>query len=166
MTKLKKEKKEPFRVEIYTDGSFRRPNAAAYAAIILNEKRKVIQTVSGELWNHTINQAELLAVYHGIKAAEKLTKKPLHIRVHSDSMYTVNSIMWWLPGWVTNNFKNILGEPIKNKDIMLKLWELKKKHKLHVFHVKGHSGDVFNEKVDGIVTKITLRMLSKKHKKK
>ncbi|MGH9083054.1 MAG: ribonuclease H family protein [Acidimicrobiales bacterium] len=77
------------------------------------------------------------------------------ICVRSDSTYVVNCFRdrWWA-GWRRRGWRNSQGRPVANRD----LWEplldlaLAPEARVRFEWVKGHSGDRWNDVVDGLAT--------------
>ncbi|MGB8180328.1 MAG: ribonuclease H [Acidimicrobiales bacterium] len=100
---------------------------------------------------HTTNQRmEVLAV---IEALREHPEGP--VEIVSDSTYVVKCFhdQWYL-GWKRRNWKNSKGQPVANRD----LWEvliplvLEGGRAVTFSWVKGHSGDLMNDFVDGLAT--------------
>lgn len=75
--------------------------------------------------------------------------------VKSDSTYVVNCFRdrWW-EGWRRRGWRNAAGKPVANRD----LWEpllalaLDARRSVRFDWVKGHSGDLMNDRVDMLAT--------------
>ena len=84
-----------------------------------------------------------------IKALEALKNDKIDITIYSDSKYVVESIeKGWIWNWEKKNFKKKL-----NSDLWKKFIPLHKKFKIKFKWVKGHSGDVENERCDELANK-------------
>lgn len=84
---------------------------------------------------------ELLAV---IKALEALNNNRIDITIYSDSKYVVESVeRGWIWNWEKVNFKKK-----QNSDLWKKFIPLYKKFKVKFEWVKGHSGNIENERCD------------------
>jgi ribonuclease HI len=83
---------------------------------------------------------EILAA---IVALETL-KRPWAVRLYTDSAYLKNSATLWLPKWLATGFKK--GK-IKNADLWLRLEKAARPNVVDWQWIKGHSGDVMNERV-------------------
>lgn len=97
------------------------------------------------------NLAEIAAATKAMELllAEDFVKANIFI----DSRYTLDGITEWMPNWVANNWTKPDKQPIANLEAWQALYELKKqveeKGTELVFHwVKGHVGNVGNEKAD------------------
>lgn len=131
-----------YQVTMYTDGACSRNGAkdaiGGYGAIIVCEGHEKI--VRGHMVGTTNNRMELMAVI----AAVKVLTKPCQIDVVTDSQYIINgskSMREWLK-----------KKELPNKDLWVQLIDAGNKggHKIKFMHVKGHSGDVYNERCDTI----------------
>ena len=132
------------KVTIYTDGACSgNPGPGGWAAVLIyNENKKEI---SGAKKDTTNNVMELTAVVEALK----LLKYPCEVDLHSDSAYIVNCFnQGWIYNWVRNNWKTTSKEPVKNKEIWEKLYNLTKKHKVNFIKVKGHSDNELNNRCD------------------
>jgi len=88
---------------------------------------------------------ELMALLEALK----LLKEPCELLIRTDSKYLMDAFeQSWLKNWKANGWRNAANKPVKNQD----LWEeLDAKLNVHRYRwqwVKGHSGDVDNERVD------------------
>jgi len=129
--------------ELYTDGSCKN-NVGGYAYIILKDSAEV-EVFSDRVENTTNNRMELEAVIAGLKRFAKSAE----IIIYTDSAYVMNCFeqSWYLK-WKRNRWKNSQGEEVKNKDLWQELIPLVELRSVKWVHVKGHSGNVYNERVD------------------
>lgn len=67
--------------------------------------------------------------------------------IHSDSEFWINVLTKWAPGWEAKGWKKANG-PIKNLEIVQKLYELYKKYPVKLVWVRGHVGTEMNELAD------------------
>ena len=58
----------------------------------------------------------------------------------------------WIYNWRKNNWKRANKEPVKNKELWEKLYELTQKHKVEFIKVKGHSDNEYNNRCDYLAT--------------
>lgn len=107
----------------------------------------------------TNNQMELDAIYTALKLAQYIEAPTLII--HTDSEYSKNALTKWAKGWEAAGWLRPDGTPVKNKDLLIKIYtfykEMKSKIKLKIVKVKAHNGDYGNEKADSLATKGRLR---------
>ena len=132
-------------INIYTDGSSRgNPGPGGYGIVMLYKGQR--KELSQGYRLTTNNRRELMAV---IKALEALKNDKIDITIYSDSKYVVESIeKGWIWNWEKKNFKKKL-----NSDLWKIFIPLHKKFKIKFKWVKGHSGDVENERCDELANK-------------
>jgi len=138
-------------IKIYTDGSSRgNPGPGGYGIVLLyKDKRKEL---SQGYKLTTNNRMELLAV---IKALEALKNNSIDIIIYSDSKYVVESVeKGWIWNWEKVNFKKK-----QNPDLWKKFIPLYKKFKIKFKWVKGHSGNIENERCDELANTAQERKL-------
>lgn len=128
-----------FKVVVHTDGSCKgNPGPGGYGAILVcKDKEKVVRGYDCETTN---NRMELLAVLEALRAL----KKPCEITISTDSRYLILA---------TSHDDDWLLRPNRpNRDLWQIFIDLKKagKHKIAFQKVKGHSGEVYNERCDRI----------------
>ena len=141
-------------ITIYTDGScLSNPGGkGGYAAIII--KDAIPRFVAGYDDNTTNQSMELKAVIAGLK----IISVPSNIVVYSDSAYVVNCFRYkWYEKWEVNGWKNSKKEDVANIGLWTLLLQLVRYHNNVEFRkVKGHSGNIFNEKCDQLAKDIIL----------
>lgn len=141
---------------IYCDGSLRPPGLGAWAAIVLHNDAE-IATMRDYAFDTTISRMELTAALSGLKSIVV----PSDVTIVSDSQYTVNSIQTWIRQWMRHNWQRQDGTPVKNIDLMQSLADEIQRHtSVTAKWVRGHSGDVYNEKCDTLAQDLTRRMVS------
>jgi len=132
-------------IEIYTDGACRgNPVAGGWGVYLLykNEKKEFY---GGKL-NTTNNQMELTAAIEGLK----VLKEPCKVKLYTDSKYVMDGINSWIANWKKNNWKTASKKDVKNKDLWIELDAETCKHEIEWIWVKGHSGNIGNEKADAL----------------
>ena len=92
----------------------------------------------------TNNRMELLAA---ISALETL-KRPMPVRLFTDSNYLRQGITTWLPAWKTRGWRTADKKPVKNQDLWQRLEQALARHDVEWHWVRGHSGDADNERAD------------------
>ena len=133
------------KVEIYTDGACRgNPGPGGWAALLLAGGHE--REISGAEAATTNNRMELTAV---IRALEAL-KRPVDGAVYTDSQYVRQGVLEWMPNWKARGWKTADKKPVKNQDLWQELDALVARHRLDWHWVKGHSGNVGNERVDAL----------------
>ena len=92
----------------------------------------------------TNNKMELRAAI----AALEILDRTSEITIITDSKYVMNGIQTWLAGWKKNNWKTASKKPVKNVELWKRLDLLCEQHKVKWDWVKGHAGNMGNERVD------------------
>jgi ribonuclease HI len=135
-------------VEIWTDGGCKpNPGPGGWGAVL--RFRGVEKELTGAEKVTTNNRMELTAA---AAALETLTR-PCRVVLHTDSEYVRNGVTRWSAGWVRKNWRNAAGDPVANMDLWRRLLDAAKPHQVEWKWVRGHSGDVMNERVDVLATK-------------
>ena len=98
--------------------------------------------------NTTNNRMEMQAALALLK---RIAQEPRQsgFTIRTDSTYLIQGFNQWLKGWRRRGWKKADGKPVLNRD----LWEELDRARLPgvaLTHVKGHSGDPDNERVDAI----------------
>lgn len=141
-------------VTIYTDGSARgNPNGpGGYGAVIqyVDQSGKLHEREYSQGYKKTTNnRMELMAA---IVALEALIK-PCNVKLYTDSQYLCNAFnQHWIDGWIKKGWKRGKNEPVKNKDLWIRLLKAKEPHKVEFCWVKGHAGNSGNERCDVLAT--------------
>jgi ribonuclease HI len=144
---------EPDAVEIWTDGGCKpNPGPGGWAAIL--KFRGTVRELSGGEAETTNNRMELTAA----AAALEALKRPCVIKLHTDSEYVKNGITRWHTGWVRKNWRTAGGDPVKNMELWRRLLDAAKPHTIDWRWVRGHAGDVMNERADMLATQARERL--------
>jgi len=133
-------------IVIYTDGGCApsNPGPGGYGVVIMNGKKK-IKELSGGYRLTTNNRMELMACIEGLG----FLKSPSKVTLYSDSQYVVNGITkGWAVRWQANGWMKNKREQAVNPDLWERLLELCGKHDVRFKWVKGHAGNVGNERCD------------------
>jgi ribonuclease HI len=130
-------------VEIYTDGACKgNPGAGGWGAT-LQRGGKLKELYGGEP-NTTNNRMELTAVIRALEALEPGSQ----VRLHTDSQYVQLGISGWIRNWKKNGWRTADKKPVKNEDLWKRLDELAAVHRIEWLWVRGHAGNVGNERAD------------------
>ena len=136
------------KVEIYTDGSCSgniKNSPGGWGGIIVKDKKETI--FAGSEINTNSNRMELKAVVEGIKA---LKEEPSEITIKSDSRYVVDAINKHLDEWKKNGWKHTSKNKVKERDLWDQYIKYSKIHKIKAIWIKGHNGNIMNERCDQI----------------
>ena len=122
-------------IKIYTDGAYSSlRDMGGYAFVVLKDEEKIYSYFFNEP-NTTNNRMEIQAVISALNWLYENNYTEEEISIYTDSMYVIGSMT---KNWKRNKNNDLwdkMDEAIKNLDIEWK-------------HVKGHSGDKFNELCD------------------
>ena len=136
------------KVEIFTDGACRgNPGPGGWGALLRFRGRE--RELMGAEPETTNNRMELMAA---IQSLETLTR-PCEVVLTTDSEYVRKGITEWLAGWKRRGWKTAAKKPVKNVDLWQRLDNAAAKHKISWHWVKGHSGHIENERVDGLANR-------------
>ena len=135
-------------VTIFTDGACRgNPGPGGWGALLQ------VGATEKELWggepNTTNNRMELTAV---IRALEAL-KRPVAVRIHTDSQYVQKWISQWIHNCKKNGWRTSDKKPVKNADLWQRLDVLSGQHDVAWIWVKGHAGHPGNERADKLANR-------------
>ncbi|MGY0236484.1 ribonuclease HI [Longispora urticae] len=131
-------------VDIYTDGAcVPNPGPGGWGALLRyggHEK----ELCGGDATVTTNNRMELLAP---ISALGSL-KRPMTVRLYTDSTYVRNGITDWVAKWKRNGWQTSARQPVKNVDLWQLLDTAVTVHRVEWHWVKGHAGHPENERAD------------------
>lgn len=132
-------------VEIYTDGACSgNPGPGGWGALLLwNGHEK--EMCGGEC-ETTNNRMEMMAVIEALRAV----KGNPRVELYTDSKYVMQGITEWIEGWKARGWKTAAKKPVKNQDLWQEIDVVVSKHDVHFHWVKGHAGDVGNERADAL----------------
>lgn len=131
-------------LDIYTDGSCPTPyGPGAWAYVVLGSDANVYGS-GYEAAPQTNNTMELMAVLSALRYVNVNKLRARHIVIHADSLYVINGMI--------SQFRHQLADgaiDAPNKAIWLLLHRHAERcRRLEFIHVKGHSGDTWNEYCD------------------
>ena len=132
-------------IDIYTDGACRgNPGPGGWAALLCAGGRE--KEISGAQLHTTNNRMELQAVIEALQAL----KRPLEVRLYTDSQYVRRGILEWLPQWKARGWKTADKKPVKNQDLWQLLETAAARHRIEWHWVPGHAGIPGNERCDAL----------------
>jgi ribonuclease HI len=130
-------------VDIYTDGACSgNPGPGGWGALLLWDGRE--REIKGGAPATTNNRMELTAAIEALDAL----KRPMTVRLHTDSTYVRDGITKWLKNWKANGWKTASRKPVKNVDLWRRLEAAAARHDVEWFWVRGHAGHPENERAD------------------
>ena len=142
-------------LDIYTDGGCSgNPGPGAWAYIMVQKTFQgdvIVAEESGKDPNTTNNRMELLAAISALKALKAQTNSPRQITIHTDSQYVQKGMTVWIKNWKRNSWRTSDKKPVKNQDLWQELDALTTDLLITWKWVKGHAGNVYNERCDRLV---------------
>jgi ribonuclease HI len=136
------------KVVIYTDGACSgNPGPGGWGAVLITGPHE--REICGGEPDTTNNRMELMGA---IQALESLNK-PCKVELHTDSQYVMKGISEWIHGWKARGWKTAAKAPVKNEDLWRRLDLARLRHEVDWRWVKGHNGDVMNERADRLAIK-------------
>ncbi|MEP0869230.1 ribonuclease HI [Trichocoleus desertorum AS-A10] len=139
---------------IYTDGACSgNPGPGGWGVVVYFTDGSR-QELGGGAAATTNNRMEMQAA---IAALEFLAtaKQSEPISLYTDSEYVKNGVTKWVAGWKKKGWKTAQGKAVLNQDLWQTLDELNSKQ-VEWRYVRGHAGDVGNERCDAIARSFSL----------
>ena len=135
---------------IYTDGACSgNPGPGGWGVIMYHGKRQ--KEMCGGDTSTTNNRMEMMAAIKALEAIKPGFSGP--IVLFTDSTYVLKGITEWIHGWKKRGWKKSDKKPVINKDLWQQLDALNSVRDIQWKWVKGHAGDVGNEKADELARK-------------
>ena len=140
--------KFPLAITAATDGACSgNPGPGGWAGLIRFNDGS-IEEFGGREEATTNNRMELKAALETLKRLKKLQKHP-ELTLKTDSKYLINGLTQWIINWKKKGWKTSNGKPVLNQDLWEDLDQANIKE-IKMEYVKGHSGDIDNDRVDKI----------------
>lgn len=142
---------------IFTDGACRgNPGRASWAFVVYNNSDSEVGHKSGAQNASTNNAMELEAIAQALEHVAKNANKYVSVggvTIHTDSAFCLNVITQWMDGWAANGWTKKSPGPIKNLDIIKRIYKLWHEcgdsvGNIQLAKVAGHSGIQGNERAD------------------
>ncbi|AFZ09768.1 Ribonuclease H [Oscillatoria nigro-viridis PCC 7112] len=133
---------------LYTDGACSgNPGPGGWGAVVCFADGNCHELGGGDPQT-TNNRMEMQAAVAALEFfANSGQSEP--VTVYTDSEYVKNGITKWIQGWKNKGWKTSTGKEVVNQD----LWHLLDKlnsRQIKWEHVRGHSGDFYNDRCDEI----------------
>ncbi len=145
-------------VEIYTDGACKgNPGPGGWGAWLRSGADE--KELFGGEPSTTNNRMELMAVIEGLGAL----KQPCKVKLYLDSQYVRLGITEWIRGWKARGWRTSTKQPVKNVELWQRLDALVQEsgHQIDWRWVKGHSGNVGNERADMLANRGVTAVLAR-----
>lgn len=137
--------KEASQVTIYTDGACSgNPGPGGWGAVLISRDNR--RELKGGEAQTTNNRMELTAAIEALAAL----KRPCRVDLHTDSNYLRDGITRWIDKWRSNGWRTADRKPVKNAELWQKLADAAVKHDVHWHWVRGHAGEIENERADAL----------------
>lgn len=146
---------------LYTDGACQpNPGAGGWAFVLHHHTSSDPAHVAKQIVHRgmcsetTNNRMEMQAVIEGLRSyLLDVSTDDSVLVLFSDSLYLVDGIENWSNRWAKNGWVKKNGDPVLNQDLWNEIRVLRQNINLRCVHIKGHSGDELNEKVDKLATR-------------
>lgn len=147
----------------YTDGGCSRngqkDSLGAVGVVALKDDRETF-AYSRTYTDTTNNRMEYRALIFAMEMALKNNlEEPIF---YTDSNLLVQTVNQWMHGWQKNGWKKKTSpKQIKNLDLVLRLWELRRAlPRAQILWVKGHADNAWNNRADELATDFDLESAS------
>jgi ribonuclease HI len=132
-------------VEIYADGACKgNPGPGGWGAWLQYDGKQ--KSMHGGEALTTNNRMELTAVIRALQAL----KHACDVKIYTDSVYVQKGMTEWITGWKARNWRTADKKLVKNDDLWKLLDGVANQHKIEWIWVKGHAGNIGNEKADAL----------------
>ncbi|GAA4109410.1 ribonuclease HI [Nocardioides fonticola] len=136
-------------VDIWTDGAcIPNPGPGGWGAL-LRQGPHELELCGGTAETTTNNRMELMAPIEALGAL----KRPVTVRIHTDSTYVRNGVTSWVATWQRNGWRTSAKQPVKNEDLWRALVAATARHDVEWLWVKGHAGIEGNERADRLAAR-------------
>jgi ribonuclease HI len=132
-------------VEIFTDGACSGNPGPGGWGVVLRWNGVEKELFGGEA-ETTNNRMELTAAIRGLESL----KRPVTVRLYTDSEYVKKGITEWIHGWKARGWKTAAKDPVKNADLWQALDAARSRHEVTFHWVRGHAGHPENERADAL----------------
>ncbi|WGV28773.1 ribonuclease HI [Halotia branconii] len=135
---------------IYTDGACTgNPGPGGWGVVVYFNDGSIHEM--GDAASHTTNnKMEMQAAIAALQFLNA-SKQTQPITLHTDSEYLINCVTKWVKGWKKKGWKKADGKPVQNQDLLEILDQLNTQQ-VNWQHVRGHSGNIGNERCDVIAS--------------
>jgi ribonuclease HI len=147
---------------LYSDGACKgNPGPGGWGAVAYFKNGDVAE-LGGSDPATTNNRMEMQAAIEALNFFIKSGQKE-SCSLYTDSEYVIKGITSWVKGWKSKGWKTSTGKPVLNQD----LWEILDELSIQIRqqtegqplrweYVKGHAGNVGNERCDAIASSFAL----------
>jgi ribonuclease HI len=134
------------RIIIYTDGAcLGNPGPGGYGAVLLYQGKR--KELSGGYRRTTNNRMELMGAIVALEALKTRSQ----VLLYTDSRYVVDAVeKGWAQKWRRNGWRKPDKQMAMNPDLWERLLAACSQHEVRFEWVKGHAGNVENERCDAL----------------
>ena len=136
-------------INVFVDGSSYNngyENCVAGYGIYFPENNSLNEAIQLTCENVSNNVAEIYACIKAIEKINNVFKEELGvIYIYCDSEYTINSITKWGPTWEKKGWVKADKKPIKNLELIKKLYGYYHTQTIKFIHVRSHQKKPENE---------------------
>jgi ribonuclease HI len=133
---------------IYTDGACTgNPGPGGWGVVVYYDDGSVHE-LGDRSTQTTNNRMEMQAAIAALQFLET-SGQSYPITLFTDSEYLINCVTKWVKSWKKKGWKKADGKPVLNQDLLEILDQLNSR-KVRWEHVRGHAGNVGNERCDAI----------------
>lgn len=137
------------KITVFTDGGCcPNPGQGGWGAVVLRDGSEAVELCGGEA-KSTNNRCEMLAAIRALQSLES----GCEVVLNTDSEYLRKGITEWMKAWRRRGWKTADKKDVKNRD----LWEVLSaecdRHTVTWHWLKGHAGNVWNERADVLATR-------------
>jgi ribonuclease HI len=133
-------------IKVYTDGACSgNPGPGGWGVVFVSGKGHL--EMNGHENNTTNNRMEMMAVISALSYIKEQSPGSSVI-LYTDSKYVKDGITTWIKKWHVNNWQTAARQPVKNKDLWMRLDELSLALTINWEWIKGHAGDNYNGMAD------------------
>jgi len=130
------------RTIVYADGGCDPNPGPGGWGVVIRAETGTIELCGGER-STTNNRMELTAAINALAHFPEGAA----IEMRCDSQYVIKSVTEWMKGWKAKGWRTSTG-PVKNVDLMQTLDALAAKRDVRWTWVRGHTGEIGNERAD------------------
>ena len=146
--------KSKVRICVYTDGScgsesHHSRGPGGWAAVFMVDG-KVCYELAGHCANTTNNRMELQAAIEALRFWRSSGLVYKRVCLFTDSRYVLNGIETWIDLWRARGWLTTDGLPVQNQDLWQELARLNRQCLTRWHYVRGHAGNVGNERADAL----------------
>lgn len=142
---------------IYTDGACSgNPGPGGWGVVVYFADGSVHE-LGGAAAETTNNRMEMQAAIGALEYVAA-SGQSTPITLYTDSEYVKNGITQWISGWKKKGWKTSQGKAVLNQDLWQILDKLSSKQ-INWQYVRGHTGNVGNERCDAIARAFSLRKM-------